>query len=302
MPPNLRPPLLPRLPLLRHLLAAAALAAALLPAAPAAAAPQVRTAYGRPVPFGDGAAHTYVRLRGNEPVEIGVALTRGSLDDLPTEPSDGRHCFDRNADGTVDPVHECAGGHEYELALPRALRDVPGVPLTFAMLDWDPAGHGPPHVYDRPHLDVHFYLQSDSERQAIRPGPCGALVDCTDYATATRPLPPEYLPADYVDKGIVQVAMGNHLTDPMSDEWHGHTFTRTFVYGTYDARITFLEPMITFDALKAAEGADPADACRPIKQPQAWQVPGWYPQAYCLRHSPLSGEYTVSLEDFARHS
>jgi hypothetical protein len=39
-----------------------------------------------------------------------------------------------------------------------------------------------------------------------------------------------------------------------------------------------------------------------VKQPQAWQVPGWYPRAYCVRHSAESGEYTVSLEDFARHS
>ncbi|MFD0530662.1 hypothetical protein ACFQ1I_34710 [Kitasatospora arboriphila] len=296
MPPNPRPRPV------RRLLAAALLATALLPAAPAAAAEHLRTVYGRPVPFGDGAAHTYARLRGDEPVEIGVALTRGSLTDLPTEPADGRHCYDRDGDGTVDPMHECAGGHEYALALPRALRDLPGMPLDFALLDWDPAYHGPPKVYDRPHLDVHFYLQSDAERQAIRPGPCGILIDCTDFATATRPLPPEYLPADYTDKGLAQVAMGNHLTDLTGEEWHGKGFTRTFVYGTYDARITFLEPMVTLAALQAAEGADPADACRPVKQPQAWQVPGWYPRAYCVRHSADSGEYTVSLEDFARHA
>ncbi|WP_405010802.1 hypothetical protein [Kitasatospora sp. NBC_01539] len=287
---------------LRRLLAAALLAAALLPAAPAAAAPRLRTAYGRPVPFGHGAAHTYARLRGDTPVEIGVALTRDALDGLPTAPNDGRHCFDRDGDGRTDPAKECAGGHEYPLDLPRALRGLPGMPLTFALLDWDPAGHGPPHVYDHPHLDVHFYLRPDGERQAIRPGPCGILVDCADYATATRPLAPEYLPRDYADKGLAQVAMGNHLTDPTGEEWHGHGFTRTFVYGAYDARITFLEPMIALADLRAAEDADPDTACRPVKQPQAWQVPGWYPQAYCVRHARDTGEYTVSLTDFARHA
>ena len=39
-----------------------------------------------------------------------------------------------------------------------------------------------------------------------------------------------------------------------------------------------------------------------VKRDHSFGLPGWYPQAYCLRHSPLSGEYTVSLEDFARHA
>ncbi|GAA5015424.1 hypothetical protein [Kitasatospora paranensis] len=296
MPPN------PRTQTVRRALAAAALAAALLPAAPAVAAPQVRTSYGRPVPLGEGAAHTYVQLAGDRPVAIGVALTRGALDGLPTEPADGKHCFDRDGDGTIDPMKECAGGHEYPLQLPDALRRLPGSPLTFALLDWDPAGHGPPHVYDHPHFDVHFYLQSDAERQAIRPGPCGILINCDDYATATRPLPAQYLPADYSDKGLAQVAMGNHLTDLTGEEWHGHAFSRTFVYGVYDARITFLEPMVALSDLRAAESGDPAAECRPVKQPSAWQQPGWYPRQYCVRHRPESGEYTVSLEDFARHA
>jgi hypothetical protein len=125
------------------------------------------------------------------------------------------------------------------------------------------------------------------------------LVDCEDFVTATEPLPPDYLPPDYTDKHLVEPAMGNHLVDLTTSEWHGVPFTRTFIYGVYGGRITFLEPMISVTALaQARDGSAPAD-CTAVKQPAAWQQPGWYPRQYCVRYRPDTDEYTVSLEDFA---
>ncbi|AUG80783.1 hypothetical protein CFP65_6115 [Kitasatospora sp. MMS16-BH015] len=263
------------------------------PVTPAAACPRAAcVSYGPAVALGAGAARSYAVWDGERPLALGLALTPGALDHLPTVANDGHHCYDLDGDGRIDPVHECSDGHEHVLDLP------PGAPAPYSwlLLNWNPLGHGPPMVYDWAHFDVHFYLQAKAERDAIRPGPCQVLVDCADQATATEPVPPEYLPPGYEDRHLVEPAMGNHLVDPAGPEWRGGPFTRTFIYGAYGGAITFLEPMIT-----VAELRSPATDCTAVKRPAGWQRPGWYPDRYCLRHHPATGEYTVSLEGF-RHS
>lgn len=256
--------------------------------------------YGLPHRLGAGMVRTYAKIDGVRPVAVGTALTAGALEDLPTEPTDHHHCFDVNGDGKIDEMTECTGGHEHILDLPRTLLTLPGMPLKWTLLNWNPMGHPPPGIYDKPHFDVHFYLQPKAERDAIRPGPCRGVINCDDFATAVKPLPPEYQPADHVNKGLTEVAMGNHLPDPTSGEWHGQPFTRTFIYGDYDARITFLEPMVTRAYLRQIEAGAAPGGCSAVKQPQAWQQPGWYPQQYCVRYERMRREFTISLEDFAQ--
>ncbi|MEV4611019.1 hypothetical protein AB0K43_00255 [Kitasatospora sp. NPDC049258] len=287
----------------------AAAAAPVVPAPPAdfgscragAAAHRPCLALGTPQRLGRGLVRTYGQLDGGRPLAVGILYSEHALDGLPTAMTDGHHCFDIDGDGTIDPMTECVANHEYVLPLPRAVLDLPGMPLKWALLNWNPMGHPPAGAYDRPHFDNHFYLQSKAERDAIRPGPCRGVINCADAATATRAVPPEYLPQGYQNRNLTEAAMGNHLADPSSAEWHGAPFTKTFVYGSYDARISFLEPMVSLAALRDARDADQASACAPVKQPQAWQQPGWYPRAYCVRYLAERRSYAVSLEDFARH-
>lgn len=94
--------------------------------------------------------------------------------------------------------------------------------------------------------------------------------------------------------------MGAHLVDPRDPVGDG--FTRTFIYGQYDGRITFIEPMITKAhlesvAARAAVGGVGVQ-CDTITRPAAWQRPGWYPKKICVRYA--AGRYTVSLDDFTR--
>ncbi|MER8182264.1 hypothetical protein [Kitasatospora sp. NPDC094015] len=301
-----------RLALAAGALAATALPAAASPVLPAPPgdfgscragrpAPRPCLALGTPQRLGEGLVQTYGQLDGDRPLAVGIRYSERALDGLPTTMTDGHHCFDADGDGRTDPATECLPNHEYVLPLPHAVLDLPGMPLKWALLNWNPMGHPPYGVYDRPHFDNHFYLQPKAERDAIRPGPCRAVINCADAATATRPVPPEYLPEGYQNHNLTEVAMGNHLSDPDAAEWHGAPFTKTFVYGSYDARITFLEPMVALAALREAPTAGEAGDCAPIKQPAAWQVPGWYPRTYCVRHRTDDRSYTVSLEDFARH-
>ncbi|WFE28138.1 hypothetical protein O7623_02710 [Solwaraspora sp. WMMD791] len=256
--------------------------------------------YGRPLPLGGATVRTYAQIEGTVPRVIGITFPSSALSGLPTEMTDRHHCFDVDGDGAIQEMTECAGGHERELELPAALRRLPGVPLTWALVNWNPHGHGAPGVYDVPHFDFHFYIQPKAERDAIRPGPCGIIVHCDDFVRGTVPVPPQYLPADYTDLQMVEVAMGNHLLDQTSPEWNGSPFTRTFIYGSYDGRISFLEPMITHSWLQGLVTGQHSSACLPIKQPAAWQVAGWYPQQYCIRYRANRDDLTVSLEDFRR--
>ena len=77
--------------------------------------------------------------------------------------------------------------------------------------------------------------------------------------------------------------MGNHLIDRSRPSWSpaGRIFTHTFIFGAYDGRVTFYEPMITRAYLESRP-----DLCVPIKQPQAWAIEGYYPTTYCIRYRP----------------
>lgn len=70
------------------------------------------------VELGDGELTAYSQAVGSRPVSVGLIMTDGSLDDLPHDPpSDGMWCFDKNSDGTADPMTECSGGYEKQLEL-----------------------------------------------------------------------------------------------------------------------------------------------------------------------------------------
>ena len=235
---------------------------------------------------------TYVQTDGRQPLAIGVEFPRSALSGLPSEPSDGRHCYDLDSDGAIDVHHECVGGHERVMMLPEREK----LPFEWVLLNWNPAGHHPPGVYSLPHLDFHFYQQALSERNAIGMGPCAELVDCDDFERATIPVPDAYRPQDHTDVGAVQGAMGNHLIDLTGPEFNGQPFTHTFIYGAFDGSISFMEPMITqawFDDLFAGSRQS---RCFAMKLPQAWEQSGWYPSEYCIRYRPNREDYTVSLE------
>jgi hypothetical protein len=81
--------------------------------------------------------------------------------------------------------------------------------------------------------------------------PCGELADCGDFKRATRPVPAQYLPSDYIDVGAVVPRMGNHLLDSQSPELKDSLpFATTFIYGAYEGELIFWEPMITLDFLQ----------------------------------------------------
>jgi len=250
---------------------------------------------GTPSSLGNGTVASYSELdESGTPKAIGVVFSAGALDALPTAPSDGHRCFDANNDGVIDLNTECSAWHERVLPVPSEVGRRSDVPFKWALLNWNPHGHVPPGVYDTPHFDVHFYIEPIENIFALQRGTCGPeFLRCDQYAVARKPVPRNYVPANFQELGIAAPAMGNHLLDPTTPEFHGVPFKRTWIYGTYDGRVIFYEEMVDLRFMMSKP-----DACVPIQSPDAVALAGYYPTRSCVRYAPGKDEYTVSLEDF----
>lgn len=213
---------------------------------------------------GNGVAYSWAKLDGaGKPLALGVTLTESALTGLP------------------DPAPGMKEMPEYTLALPK---EAAATPFDHIGLNWNSKGHDPTGIYDVPHFDFHFYTLSREERRQITAiGP--------DLAKCDRQPPAGYLPAGYILAPGSQVPqMGAHWVDPASPEFHGERFTRTLLYGSYDGRIAFIEPMIT----KAFLETHPEET-RSIKLPTAYSKGGYYPTSYTVKYDPARREYTVAL-------
>ncbi len=102
---------------------------------------------------------------------------------------------------------------------------------------------------------------------------------------------PDYLPEHYFNPGGGVPQMGTHWVDLTSPEFNGQPFTQTFIYGSYDGKITFHEPMITLEFLKNS-----SDFERDIPQPVKVQKSGYYPtKERVVKHD---GVTEIVLEGF----
>ncbi|MGH7592435.1 MAG: DUF5602 domain-containing protein, partial [Gemmatimonadales bacterium] len=201
-------------------------------------------------------------LRNGTPIELGVALSQAAMDGLPTAPQ--------------------MGGYEYLLSLP------PGNTTQYQVvgLNWNPTGHPPPMVYTVPHFDFHFYMQSLADRNAIDPSD-------PSFATKAASLPTaDFRLAGYVADPPVNAIphMGLHWTDSNAPEFHGQTFTRTFITGSWNGQFTFFEPMVT----RAYLLTDPNDSVPVASAPQR-AISGYYPTAYRVSWDQAKAEWRIGL-------
>ena len=255
--------------------------------------------YGDAVKVGNGHARTYVLSdKTGAPRELGVAFDEAALEGLPAGGS-GHH-----GDGAAAMMT-----HEYLLALPAETK----TPFTFVEMNWNPMGHEPEGVYqDVPHFDFHFYTISKAERDAIDPAspdfykkggnlPAAEFVPPFNAALG----PPGVEPAK-----LVVPMMGLHWVDLRSAELQkllgkpeGYKpFTATFIYGSWDGRFHFWEPMVTrAHILSKKEATDPAvrDQLIPISMPAKFQTPGYYPAAYRVAWDATAREYRIALTKLA---
>ncbi len=220
---------------------------------------------GPPTPIGQGQGRAFVILAADgTPTTIGIRLTEAALDGLPGTPPPG------------------ADGWEYVLPLPA---QAAGSGYDHIGIDWDPQGHAPPGVYDRPHFDFHFYLIDANARNRITA--VGA-----DRERANKMPEAAFLPAGYLlPPGTEVPRMGAHAIDPAADEFNHKPFAHSFIYGFYDGKMIFVEPMVT----RAFLASKPAIST-PVKLPEAYALRGYYPTRYGIRYDAERRQYDITLD------
>ena len=239
-----------------------------------------RVVYGNAQTLGNGTARVFVTLdQHKKPASIGVAITESAMTGLP-----------------MNPVPPSPSAATLTLDLPKEAK---GSGYDHVMLDWNPNGHEPDHVYTHPHFDFHFYTISEKERMSIMP-------NAPDFeARAARVPDAKFAPPGYVAANALMNApaaaatipmMGLHWIDGAAHELHGQLFTTTFLWGSYDGKFIFIEPMITKAYIESAKTAPSNELVMALGAPRTYQRPGYYPAAYAVRYDPAAKEYLISLD------
>ena len=222
---------------------------------------------GKATRIGHGTAHTVVRTDASgKAASVGVVFTPGMLEGLP------------KATKGADP--------DFPYSLPMPTKG-PRTVFDHVVVNWESTGHPPPHVYDVPHFDFHFYLVSGAKVHKV------AFKDENESASPAQQPPAELMPAGYVlPPGTAVPRMGVHAINPASPEFHGQPFTATFIYGYYDKRQTFIEPMASLAFLKSKPSFSAA-----LPRPASYTKPGAYPSAYSVRYDAARNVYEVALDE-----
>ncbi|MEQ1745999.1 MAG: hypothetical protein ABMA02_11265 [Saprospiraceae bacterium] len=224
--------------------------------------PLAGTHVGEEAAFGMGKARTYITNDDNgDPIEVGVVIDEDAFKGFAVASTDSYLSLD------------------YPAAAERT-------PFKHQFMGYAPHGHEPVMVYDKPHFDLHFYTSTEAERVAI------GLFD----TVKAKVLPTaDYFPAAYFQTGLVP-AMGVHWLDGTSPELTGTLFTETFIWGSFDGKVTFLEPMITYQFIK-----DNPTFEKDLKQPAKYDQPGkFYPTKQGFTHDAQNKEYRFFLTSFVR--
>ncbi len=217
-----------------------------------------------------GKSWTWLQLNKNgNPEKLGIVLTDAALNSVPAAHNDGD-----------DHDHGDMNNNWILKFHPKASV----IPFNHVGMGWNPSGHEPEPIYGLPHFDFHFYMVSPAEVVTIPP----YEVDSTKFKIWPAP---DYFPPTYINPGGGVPQMGAHWVDITSGEFNGQQFTQTFIFGSYDGKVTFYEPMITLNFLKNNSNFE-----RAIPQPAKVQKSGWYPTK--LRVVKHDGVTEIVLDAF----
>jgi hypothetical protein len=226
--------------------------------------------FGETTLLGNGTVYSWARMASKtKPISVGVTFTETALEGLQTE---------------RPPNNPLMPGYEHRMNLPK---EADAVGIQGIAVDWNPKGHIPPGVYDVPHFDFHFYTVPTAQRDKI-------TAVGTDKKKCFKPIAKAYQPDHYMLAPQSEVpTMGVHWVDVTAPEFNGKPFTSTFIYGSYNGKWIFFEPMVNKSFLETKP-----NVVLPIVPLKKVQKHAWYPTKYVVRYNEERKEYTVALTGF----
>lgn len=234
---------------------------------------QTAVEYGTSVKLGNDSARTYVKVDSNgNPTAIGIAIDAEAINGLGNTPS------------------------MHTLPLPTAANSK--LPFKFVSMDWNPQGHEPEVFFGAKHFDFHFYTITETETHGIG----------MDSSKLYKEPNQSDVPAGYTGyvniPGMGRIAtggapmMGWHLLDSTVPMIPGqYVFDKIFIYGFYNGKMNFMEPMITKEYLEKKETFTAS-----IPQPQTFLNSGnYWPTKYTIRFDAAANQYIVEMHDMVKH-
>ena len=245
--------------------------------------PASRLVYGPSQVLGNGTARSYVVIGANgAPSSLGVAISETAMANLPQTPMPGM-----------------PSAAMLSLSLP-AQAATTG--YNHVMLDWNPMGHEPDQVYTHPHFDFHFFQITPAERDQLVPSNPQFWAKAGIFPGA------EFVPTGFAPASVLANVppanaavplMGMHWLDTSSPELqpppNNHMFTRTFIYGSYDGKFIFVEPMITKAFIESAK-SKAGGYSYPVSVPAKVATSGAYPASYSITYNASAHEYRIALD------
>jgi hypothetical protein len=156
-----------------------------------------------------------------------------------------------------------------------------------------------------PHFDSHFYTVSLAERNAIVPSNPNLAAEANNLPTGAF-VPPFYAVIagpGQTPAAIAVPQMGVHWNDVRSPERQAllgnpagfQPFAKTFIYGSWNGRLTFYEPMVTLEYLLS----DP-EVATSIPVSASYPEAGYFPTSYKVTYDAQAKEYRVALTGLAK--
>ena len=223
------------------------------------------THFGTAVRIGDDSARTYVKVDDDgNPTAIGIAIDHDAMTNIPPQ----------------GPF-----GSSFTLPIPNEGNSK--LPFKHITFDYNPSGHEPgPFMVE--HFDAHFYTMTASEVAAIdldsnkmykEPNQADVPAGYTGYVNAG--------PLGRIAVGGVPM-MGWHFSDSTQVVTN---FDHVFIYGFYNGKMNFLEPMVTKAFLAAG-----TSVTRDIPQPQTYINSGnYWPTKYTIRHDAATNRHYIEM-------
>ncbi|AFY71681.1 hypothetical protein Pse7367_3444 [Thalassoporum mexicanum PCC 7367] len=233
-------------------------------------------------PIGNGEVSTWVELdQDGHPTSIGVTMTEDGLYGLPESDDDPAE-KDALKLTLLDGIGHAT--YEHELAFPAEVKETAFNHMGY---NWNAFGHWPGGIFTEPHFDVHFYMESMDYRHSMDKSAK------QDILIGHKKMERKYVPPGHsIVYGTLEPRMGIHWADLSSPELKPGNFNKIFLFGSYNGKMLFWEPMITRRFLLTK----PTNYVEPIVQPYEYPKSGYYPLEYSIRYNADKKEFDIALD------